>query len=193
MNYRARISVFGGRDITKSVYKDTIDIGRRLAKENYLIYCGGGEGVMEAIAKGVNEADGMVVGILKGMDKTEANDYIHIPVSTGIGIGRNAILAYNCDVAVAISGKYGTLSEIAYAFQLEKPVVGYGSWDIEGIHKSPYKLSANDRLQIGGVDKTHTMRDIPDNHKTLINKVLSQIGGIANNYDMKMRWFYLKF
>ena len=136
MNYRARISVFGGRDISKSVYKDTIDIGRRLAKENYLVYCGGGEGVMEAIAKGINEADGTVVGILKGMDKTEANDYIHIPVSTGIGIGRNAILAYNCDVAVAISGKYGTLSEIAYAFQLEKPVVGYGSWDIEGIHKA---------------------------------------------------------
>ena len=135
MNYRARISVFGGRDISESVYKDTIDIGRRLAKENYLVYCGGGEGVMEAIAKGVNEADGTVVGILKGMDKTEANAHIHIPVSTGIGIGRNVILAYNCDVAVAISGKYGTLSEIAYAFQLEKPVVGYDSWDIEGMHK----------------------------------------------------------
>ena len=136
MNYRARISVFGGRDISESVYKDTIDIGRRLAKENYLVYCGGGEGVMEAIAKGVNEADGTVVGILKGMDKTEANAHIHIPVSTGIGIGRNVILAYNCDVAVAISGKYGTLSEIAYAFQLEKPVVGYDSWDIEGMHKA---------------------------------------------------------
>ena len=45
------------------------------------------------------------------------------------------ILAYNCDVAVAISGKYGTLSEIAHAFQLGKPVVGIGTWDLEEVHK----------------------------------------------------------
>lgn len=136
MIYRARISVFGGREITDAVYKDTVEIGRRLAEENFLVYCGGGEGVMEAIAKGVSDANGTVVGILKGTDKVEANGHINIPVSTGIGIGRNVILAYNCDVAVAISGKYGTLSEIAYAFQLEKPVVGYETWDMKELHKA---------------------------------------------------------
>ena len=50
-----------------------------------------------------------------------------------MGISRNALLAYNCDVAVAISGKYGTLSEISYAFQLEKPVVGLNSWNLTGL------------------------------------------------------------
>ncbi len=136
MEYRGRVSVFGGRDITDDVYQDTVEIGRQLAEKNYLVYCGGGEGVMEAIAKGVSEANGTVVGILKGTDKIEANGHINIPVSTGIGIGRNVILAYNCDVAVAISGKYGTLSEIAYAFQLEKPVVGYETWDMKELHKA---------------------------------------------------------
>ena len=72
---------------------------------------------------------------LKGTEKEEANEYIDIPVSTGIGIGRNVTLSYNCDVAIAISGKYGTLSEIAFAFQLGKPVVGYNTWDLKGIHK----------------------------------------------------------
>ena len=66
MNYKARISVFGGRDIDETIYADAIEIGRLLAQENYLVYCGGGEGVMEAVARGVKEGGGTIVGILKG-------------------------------------------------------------------------------------------------------------------------------
>jgi hypothetical protein len=135
MAFAGRVSIFGGRNINEDTYKDAVDIGERLAAENYLVYCGGGEGVMEAVAKGVKTGGGTCVGILKGTDKEEANEYIDISVSTGIGIGRNITIAYNCDVAIAISGKYGTLSEIAFAFQLEKPVVGYDTWEIDGIHK----------------------------------------------------------
>ena len=131
-----RVSVFGGRSITNAVYDNTIKIGSKLAEEGYLVFCGGGKGVMEAISKGVKNKNGTVVGILKGQDVEEANDYLTIPISTGIGIARNAILAYNCDVAIAISGQYGTLSEIAYAFQLDKPVIGFETWDIENIIKA---------------------------------------------------------
>ena len=128
-----RISVFGGRDITLDVYEDTLEIGRRLADEGYLVFCGGGAGVMEAIAKGVHDEGGIVVGVLKGQDLEEGNKYLTVPIATGIGIARNAILAYNCDAAIAISGQYGTLSEIAYAFQLKKPVIGYKTWDIDSV------------------------------------------------------------
>ena len=128
-----RISVFGGRDITPDVYDDTLEIGRRLAEEGYLVFCGGGAGVMEAIAKGVHDEGGIVVGVLKGQDLEEGNKYLTVPIATGIGIARNAILAYNCDAAIAISGQYGTLSEIAYAFQLKKPVIGYKTWDIDSV------------------------------------------------------------
>ena len=128
-----RISVFGGRDITPDVYEDTLEIGRRLADEGYLVFCGGGAGVMEAIAKGVHDEGGNVVGVLKGQDLEEGNKYLTVPIATGIGIARNAILAYNCDAAIAISGQYGTLSEIAYAFQLKKPVIGYKTWDIDPV------------------------------------------------------------
>ena len=128
-----RISVFGGRDITPDVYKDTLEIGRRLADEGYLVFCGGGAGVMEAIAKGVHDEGGIVVGVLKGDDLEEGNKYLSVSIATGIGIARNAILAYNCDAAIAISGQYGTLSEIAYAFQLKKPVIGYKTWDIDPV------------------------------------------------------------
>ena len=129
---KTRISVFGGRDITEEVYNDAYILGKLLAMEGYIVYCGGGEGVMEAVAKGVNEAGGTVVGVLKGDSLEEMNDYITIPISTNMGITRNALLAYNCDAAVAVSSKYGTLSETAFAFQMEKPVVGLHSWTLEG-------------------------------------------------------------
>ena len=142
-----RVSVFGGRVISKEVYDNTVIIGEQLANEGYVVFCGGGQGVMEAISKGVKSGNGLVVGILKGQDIDEANDYLTIPISTGIGIARNAVLAYNCDVAIAISGQYGTLSEIAYAFQLDKPVIGYETWDTEPIIKAESPRDVMSKLE----------------------------------------------
>lgn len=136
MQFKGRIAVFGGRDITKDIYNDTIEIGKRLAADNYLVFCGGGEGVMEAICKGVDIKGGTSVGILKGSDISEANQYLKIPLLTNMGITRNALLPLNADIAIAISGNHGTLSEIAYALQLEVPVIGYKTWDIPGMIKA---------------------------------------------------------
>ena len=142
MEYRAKISVFGGRKISKKIYDNANKLGKLLNKNKYLVYCGGGEGVMEAIAKGVKEGGGQCVGILKGLSTDEMNSYIDIPIVTNMGITRNALLAYSCDAAVAISGQYGTLSEIAYALQLEKTVIGLGTWQIDGV------INASDEEEI---------------------------------------------
>ncbi len=134
MNFsQTRIAVFGGRKISDNIYQKAYKLGGLLAKEGYLVYCGGGKGVMEAISKGVSESGGTCVGILKGLTLDGMNDFIKVPIATNMGISRNALLAYNCDAAVAISGQYGTLSEIAYAKQLEKPIIGLHSWAIEGL------------------------------------------------------------
>jgi uncharacterized protein (TIGR00725 family) len=133
MEFNGRISVFGGRNITPEVYENSVEIGRLLAQEEFLVFCGGGKGVMEAISKGVSKSGGTVIGILKGKELEEGNDYLTIPIATGMDIARNAVLAYNCDAAIAISGQYGTMSEIAYAFQLDKPVIGYQTWDINNV------------------------------------------------------------
>ena len=134
MNFsQTRIAVFGGRKIGDNIYQKAYKLGGLLAKEGYLVYCGGGKGVMEAISKGVSESGGTCVGILKGLTLDGMNDFIKVPIATNMGISRNALLAYNCDAAVAISGQYGTLSEIAYAKQLEKPIIGLHSWAIEGL------------------------------------------------------------
>jgi len=133
MDYSAKISVFGGRKVGEALYAETVEIGRMMAKENWLVFCGGGPGVMEAISKGVKEGGGTCIGILKGTSLKEGNKYLTLPIKTGLGVARNAILAYNCDAAVAIDGEYGTLSEIAYALQLNKPVIGYKSWSVPKI------------------------------------------------------------
>ena len=130
MKFKGRIAVFGGRVITDSIYKDTVEIGKRMADENWLVFCGGGEGVMEAIAKGVSIRNGVCIGILKDKDFKSGNDFLSIPISTGLDITRNALISYNCDVGVAISGAYGTLSEIAFTLAQEKQLIAYNSWDI---------------------------------------------------------------
>jgi len=132
-NFSGRISVFGGREVSSEDYDAAVEIGKKLAEENYLVFCGGGNGVMEAISKGVKGEGGTCIGILKGITDEEANDFVSLSIPTGIGIGRNVILAYNCDAAIAISGKYGTLSEIAYALSLDKKVVGYNTWKIDNV------------------------------------------------------------
>ena len=93
-------------------------------------------GIMEAVSKGCNEAGGTVIGILPGIDHSDVNPYVTIPIATGIGLARNEILASACDVAVAISGRYGTLSEIGHALQYGKTVISLGSWDIDGVIKA---------------------------------------------------------
>ena len=88
---------------------------------------------MEAVAKGVKKkALGNVFGILKGISTDKINSYIDISIATNMGITR-ALLAYSCDAAVTTSGKYGILSEIAYALQLDKTVIGLGTWEIDGV------------------------------------------------------------
>ncbi|MBI5676343.1 MAG: TIGR00725 family protein [Nitrospirae bacterium] len=127
------IGVIGGRRASKSLLADAEKVGRLIAENGLILLCGGLGGVMEAAAKGAKEAGGLTVGILPHDTKERANPYIDLPIATGLGIGRNIIIARTADALIAVSGEYGTLSEIAFALQLGKPVVGINTWDIKGV------------------------------------------------------------
>ena len=88
---------------------------------------------MEAAALGAKKAGGLTIGILPGGSPSDANPSIDVPVATGIGYARNAMVALNADALIAIDGEYGTLSEIAYGVIYGKTVVGLGTWDIRGV------------------------------------------------------------
>ncbi len=127
------ISVIGGRKVEKRLFQEAEKVGRYLARRDCTVVCGGLGGVMEAVSKGVKAEGGVTVGILPQEHKRNANEYIDIPIVTGLGIGRNVIIARTADAVIAIGGEYGTLSEIAFALQLGKPVVGIRTWDIKDV------------------------------------------------------------
>ncbi|WP_456431792.1 TIGR00725 family protein [Thermosulfuriphilus sp.] len=129
-----RIAVIGAGICEANIYEIAQRVGFLLAKQGAMIYCGGLGGVMEAAAKGAKEAGGLTVGILPGNKASEANPYIDIPVVTAMSHARNVILVRSAEAVVAISGGYGTLSEIALALKMWRPVVGLKTWPgIEGV------------------------------------------------------------
>jgi len=129
------IGVIGAGTCTKEGYSLAKEVGFQIGKNGWLLVCGGLGGVMEAAAKGCSEAGGMTVGLLPGLDKTLANPYIQVPVPTGLGEGRNLLVVRASEVLIAVSGGYGTLSEMALALKAEKPVVGLDTWGhIPGVH-----------------------------------------------------------
>jgi uncharacterized protein (TIGR00725 family) len=85
---------------------------------------------MEAAAGGAINAGGTTVGILPTASRLDANPYLTIAVATGMGEARNAIVVRTADVVIAVHGEYGTLSEIALALKMGKPVVGLGTWEL---------------------------------------------------------------
>lgn len=130
---RLIIGVIGGRRTEKKLLKEAEEVGRLIAQKNAVLICGGLTGVMEYASKGAKSAGGLTIGILPQNDTKEANEYIDIPIPTGMGIARNVIIARASDVLIAVGGEYGTLSEIAFALQIGKPVIGISTWDIKGV------------------------------------------------------------
>jgi uncharacterized protein (TIGR00725 family) len=88
---------------------------------------------MAAACRGAKAGGGTTLGILPGVDRTEANPWVDVAVLTGMGEARNALVVRCADALVALAGEYGTLSEIALALELGRPVVGLGTWEIAGV------------------------------------------------------------
>ena len=127
------IAVVGGRKTEKALLSEAEAIGKLIARNGATLVCGGLGGVMQAASRGAKSEGGLTVGILPQNDSKGANQYIDVPIATGLGIGRNVIIARTADAVIAVGGAYGTLSEIAYALQLGKPVVGIKTWEIKGV------------------------------------------------------------
>ncbi len=127
---RMQISVIGAGTCSESTASLSYEVGRHLALNNCVLLCGGLGGVMEHAAKGVKENGGQTIGILPGFDISDANPYIDIAVPTGMSHARNIIVVRSGMACIAVEGSYGTLSEIAIALKLNKPVIGLNTWDI---------------------------------------------------------------
>ncbi|NVL89492.1 MAG: TIGR00725 family protein [Desulfobacterales bacterium] len=128
------IGVIGAGSCDKEVYEQARKVGEGIAKMGAILVCGGLGGVMGGACRGASEAGGKTVGILPGPDRSHANPYVTIPIVTDLGHARNILIVRSSDLLIAISGGYGTLSEISIALKLKKPVIGLSTWpDMDGV------------------------------------------------------------
>jgi uncharacterized protein (TIGR00725 family) len=124
------LGVVGSGDADPVTDKSAEHIGREIAQAGAVLVCGGLGGVMEAASRGAFEAGGLTIGLLPGIDRTAANRWIGVAIPTGLGELRNGLIVHACDALIAVGGEYGTLSEVAFALKLGKPVVGVTTWSL---------------------------------------------------------------
>ncbi|MGD6817572.1 TIGR00725 family protein [Metabacillus sp. 113a] len=128
-----RIAIIGqSGTIPEEVCTIAEEAGAEVAKRGAVLLTGGGSGVMEHASKGAKESGGLVIGILAGDLTDVANDYLDVPITTGLGFDyRSLILVHSCDAIIMIRGGNGTLGELSAAYMNSKPVVAVetsGGW-----------------------------------------------------------------
>lgn len=103
--------------------KVAYEIGKFVAKNGWVLITGGRDGVMDAASKGAYEEGGIVVAITPYDTLENVTPFANIVIPTGMGFARNYINVLSADVIVVVGGGAGTLSEIAYAWQFNKPII----------------------------------------------------------------------
>ena len=127
------VAVVGASEASADLEVQAETVGHLLARHGAVVVCGGLGGVMAAACRGAKAGGGTTLGILPGTDRRQANPWVDVAVTTGMGEARNAIVVRTADVLIALPGGYGTLSEIALALRLGRTVVSLSSWDIDGV------------------------------------------------------------
>jgi hypothetical protein len=124
------IAVIGASKCSKKLRDMAASVGKYVAENDGVILCGGMGGIMEGAARGAKEGGGTTIGILPTDDKGDANEFIDYVIVTGFGEARNIMVVRSADAVVAFPGKYGTLSEMAFALKAGKPVISISAWKL---------------------------------------------------------------
>jgi uncharacterized protein (TIGR00725 family) len=146
MNRARYVAVVGPGEASPQELQSAEDVGAGLAARGAVVVTGGLGGVMEAACRGARSRRGRTVGILPGEDRAAANGWVEIAIATGLGELRNGLVVRAADGVVAVGGGHGTLSELALALKLGRPVVGLGTWDVHGVEHVSTPAEAIDRI-----------------------------------------------
>lgn len=128
-----QIAVIGAGSCDDKTARLAFSVGEAIAEAGAVLLCGGLGGVMQAACEGAKSKNGTTIGIVPGSKRKSANRFVDIEIVTNAGHARNVFIAHSADAMVAVSGSYGTLSEISIGLKLGKPVVGIGTWEIKGV------------------------------------------------------------
>ncbi len=126
-----QVSVCGPSSCTPAEEAAARRVGELLAEAGAVVICGGGAGVMAAVAAGVRARDGTVVGIRPGAAREGASPDLTAVIGTDMGEARNAIIVSSADAVIAVGGSWGTFSEVALAMRRgDIPVISLGGWTV---------------------------------------------------------------
>jgi uncharacterized protein (TIGR00725 family) len=116
------------------------EIGAAVAKAGCILVYGAEQdydSLSTAAARGAKAAGGLTVGVTYGREGALFDPHVtDVIIRTGMdrGGGREFVLVSSCDVIIAIGGGSGTLTEIAIAYQANRPIVvieSSGGWSEE--------------------------------------------------------------
>jgi uncharacterized protein (TIGR00725 family) len=133
------IAVIGENDPSPGLGRLAEEVGGEIAAAGAVLVCGGLGGVMEAACRGAQRRGGVTIGLLPGTRAEDANPYVTYPIPTGLGHARNLLVARSARAIIAVGGKFGTLSEIAFAKIEGIPVIGLATWQLsrDGLEEDP--------------------------------------------------------
>jgi uncharacterized protein (TIGR00725 family) len=129
----AYVGVVGPGEASPAELAAAEEVGARLVELGATVVCGGLGGVMEAACRGAKSRRGVTVGLLPGLDRADANGWVDVAIATGLGELRNGLIVRASDALVAVGGGAGTLSEIGFALKLGRPVIGIGTFELDGV------------------------------------------------------------
>jgi uncharacterized protein (TIGR00725 family) len=127
------VAVCGASQATPAQIDAAREVGKLLAKGGAILINGGYGGVMDAASEGAARNGGTVVGILPESDREGANPHLTVAIPTGLGQARNTVIVTAADSVIAIGGGWGTLSEIAVARRIGRPVYALDTWEVDGL------------------------------------------------------------
>lgn len=131
---RVPIGIIGPREASVEQREIAHRLGAAMADHGLQLLCGGKTGVMEAACEGHAGRGGLPIGLLPDEEWTAANPFVAIPIATGIGPARNAIIARACLALIAVGGGVGTISEMALGLQFNRLVLSMaGAPHVEGV------------------------------------------------------------
>lgn len=146
-----QVAVCGpGRDCTEDDRESAFRVGQLLARRGAVVICGGGTGVMAAVAAGARSENGVVVGVRPNDTRQGASPDLSVTLVTNLGEARNAIIVWSADAVIVVGGSWGTLSELALAKRRGGvPVVSLGGWQVLD----------KDGRPVGGIEQATTPED----------------------------------
>lgn len=131
--YKKQVSIIGSRNLSKDNIEFISELSKLLVDNGFRTVTGGLGVLQEAVHMGAknstHSSDCDTIAIIPGFDPSEISLTADVVIPTGLDLFRNVIVA-NSEIVIAVEGGAGTLSEISFAWQLNRTIiaVGTGGW-----------------------------------------------------------------